>query len=166
MEHSITFRHATINDLELLEHWDEQPHVAASDPGEEDWESELQRSLEWREYLIFEKENEPIGIVVIIDPFLEESKYWGDVPPNLRAIDIWIGEAHNLGKGYGTIMMNMVIDRIFSNPDVEAILIDPLASNKKAHRFYERLGFKFVEERTFDSDDCFVYELKREEFNS
>lgn len=31
----------------------------------------------------------------------------------------------------------------------------------KAHRFYERLGFTFVEERNFDGDDSFVYLLDR-----
>ena len=45
----ITLRTATINDLALLRHWDEQPHVKASD-GDEDWnwEYELQRFPEWR----------------------------------------------------------------------------------------------------------------------
>jgi aminoglycoside 6'-N-acetyltransferase len=41
------------------------------------------------------------------------------------------------------------------------VLIDPLASNTRAHRFYERLGFEFVERRRFGADDCFVYRLPR-----
>jgi hypothetical protein len=44
---------------------------------------------------------------------------------------------------------------------VTAILIDPLASNVRAHRFYERLGFRFVERRRFGDDDCVVYVLDR-----
>jgi aminoglycoside 6'-N-acetyltransferase len=40
-----------------------------------------------------------------------------------------------------------------------AVLIDPLASNTRAHRFYGRLGFRFVERRRFGQDDCFVYRL-------
>ena len=43
----------------------------------------------------------------------------------------------------------------------ESFLIDPLASNERAHRFYERLGFAFVERRQFGADDCFVYCLER-----
>ncbi len=160
----MNFRPATIKDLELLQHWDNQPHVIVANPDEEDWEFELQRSPDWREQLIAERDGEPIGFVQIIDPHLEDSHYWGDVPPNLRAIDIWIGERENLNKGYGTTMMKMAIERIFKEPNVTAILIDPLASNTKAHRFYERLGFQFVEERVFGSDECFVYELKREHY--
>lgn len=41
------------------------------------------------------------------------------------------------------------------------MLIDPLASNERSHRFYERLGFRFVERRSFGEDDCFVYRLER-----
>jgi RimJ/RimL family protein N-acetyltransferase len=71
----------------------------------------------------------PIGFVQIIDPAREESHYWGDCEPNLRAIDIWIGEADCLNKGYGTQMMRLAIERCFADPSVTAILIDPLASN-------------------------------------
>ena len=58
-------------------------------------------------------------------------------------------------------MMQLAVQRCFEHPDVDGILIDPLKSNKKAHRFYERLGFECIEERQFDQTDCFVYELKR-----
>ena len=41
----------------------------------------------------------------IIDPLAEPTHYWGEVEPNLRALDIWIGEKDALGRGYGTAMM-------------------------------------------------------------
>lgn len=87
--------------------------------------------------------------------------YYGEVPNNLRAIDIWIGEASDLGRGYGTQMMQLALQRCFAPPEVTAVLIDPLASNVRAHRFYERMGFRFVERRLFGEDDCFVYRLER-----
>ena len=158
---NIQLRPATILDLELVEHWDRQPHVIVCDPSEEDWAYELQRSPEWREQLIAELDGTPVGFIQIIDPHKEESHYWGDVPPNLRAIDIWIGEAYNLNKGYGTIMMQLALEKCFAPPEVTSVLIDPLASNTKAHRFYERLGFRFIEERIFEGHLCFVYELMR-----
>ncbi|MEM7796231.1 MAG: GNAT family N-acetyltransferase [Cyanobacteria bacterium P01_C01_bin.118] len=159
----ITLRAATIKDLALLRHWDEQPHVMASDQDSDwKWEIELLQSPDWREQLIAELDGRPIGIIQIIDPALEDSHYWGDVVPNLRAIDIWIGEASELGKGYGTQMMRLALARCFADPAVTAVLIDPLASNTRAHRFYKRLGFRFVERRNFGADDCFVYQLKRE----
>lgn len=163
---SIKLRPANIEDLALLEHWDEQPHVVASDPNDDwGWETELEKNPEWREQLIAELDGRPIGFMQIIDPLLEESHYWGaGVEPNLRAIDIWIGEADDLGKGYGTVMMKLALEKCFAPPEVTAVIIDPLASNTDAHRFYERLGFKFVEERSFGEDDCFVYRLERADF--
>jgi len=161
----IKCRKASIDDLALLRHWDGQPHVKAAigeDDDDWEWEEELKRSPEWREFLIAELDGRPIGFMQIIDPLSEDSHYWGDVEPNLRALDIWIGEADALGKGYGSQMMQLVFQRCFADEAVTAILIDPLKSNTRAHRFYERLGFEFVEERCFDTEMCSVYQLRRE----
>jgi hypothetical protein len=83
------------------------------------------------------------------------------VAPSLRAIDIWIGEADDLGRGHGTRMMRLAVARCFADPAVTAILIDPLESNTRAHPFYERLGFRYVEHRWFGEDYCRVYRLDR-----
>ena len=158
----ICLRPATLADLDLLRHWDEQPHVIASDPNDDwIWVAELGRSPDWREQLIAELEGRAVGFVQIIDPAREESHYWGDVPGNLRAIDIWIGEATDLGQGYGTIMMQLALARCFAAPLVTAVLVDPLASNIRAHRFYKRLGFRQGESRRFGEDDCCVFYLER-----
>lgn len=160
--HGLRLRAALPSDVSILEYWDQQEHVIDSDPdGDWEWEKELVVNPIWRTQWMAELNGERIGFIQIIDPFEEETHYWGEVAPNLKAIDIWIGEEKNLGKGYGTQMMQLAIEKCFSDPKVTKILIDPLATNTKAHRFYERLGFEFVEKRKFDEDDCFVYELKR-----
>jgi aminoglycoside 6'-N-acetyltransferase len=159
---TITLRTATLADVALLRRWDEQPHVVESDPNDEwGWETELGRTPDWREQLIAEVDGRPIGFVQIIDPAREDSRYWGDAPADLRAVDIWIGEAEDLGKGYGTQIMRQVLTRCFADPSVTAVLLDPLANNVRSHHFYERLGFRFVERRQFGQDDCFVYQLTR-----
>lgn len=158
----IQLREATIEDLSTLKHWDEQPHVNKSDPNDDwHWEVELPKRHNWRELLIAEANGTPIGFMQIIDPALEETHYWGEIAPGYRAIDIWIGESYNLGKGYGTIMMSQALERCFDNLEVHSVLIDPLSSNTKAIRFYERLGFQFVEDRQFGDDDCSVYMITR-----
>ncbi len=163
---NITLRKATLNDLRFVKHWNEQPHVIASDPNDDwNWAVELDHEPAWREQLVAELDGKPLGFIQIIDPALEESHYWGEVPGNLRAIDIWIGEEQNLGKGYGTVMMNLAIERCFANEDVMTILIDPLESNSLAHRFYERMGFRYIGRRTFGEDRCFVYQLDRKKFS-
>ena len=161
----LRLRPASLDDLPLLQRWDEAPHVVDSDPNDDwGWETELARDPDWREQLVAEAEGRPIGFVQIIDPAREDSHYWGDCGPGLRAIDIWIGEADALGQGFGTRMMDEALRRCFPSPEVTAVLIDPLASNTDAQRFYARLGFRFVETRRFGLDDCHVMRLERVEW--
>ena len=77
------------------------------------------------------------------------------------ALDIWIGEVTDTGKGYGEKMMRLACDRCFADPSISAIIIDPLASNTRAILFYERLGFEFEERRIIGGDDIYVMRLGR-----
>jgi aminoglycoside 6'-N-acetyltransferase len=156
-------RPAVLSNLPLLQSWDAKQHVIAAGGDDDtfDWEYELPRQVGWRAMLIGEADGRPVGIIQIIDPALEETHYWGEIEPNLRAIDIWIGDEADLGRGYGSEMMYLALDFCFADPAVNAVLIDPLASNTRAHRFYERLGFVCVDRRMFELDDCLVYRLDR-----
>ncbi len=156
------FRKATPRDISLLRHWGEQPHVLTSDPNSDwEWEAELLVDADWREQLIYEIDGRPVGFVQIMDPAGDPDRYWGEVKENLRAIDIWIGLASDLGQGHGSEMMRLALERCFADPEVAAVLIDPLASNTRAHRFYRKHGFEFVEERWFGPDHCFVFRKGR-----
>jgi aminoglycoside 6'-N-acetyltransferase len=161
-------RAAEPTDMALLCSWDAKPHVIAArgDDGGFDWESELSRNPDWREFLIAESDDRPVGFIQIIDPAWEETNYWGGPEPDLRAIDIWIGEEADLARGYGTQMLRLALERCFADAAVTAILLDPLASNTRAHRFYERFGFKPVGRRMFGNDDCIVYRLERHAWQS
>ncbi len=154
-------RPATPEDIPLLRQWDEQPHVLESGVEDWDWEDMLAVDPPWRALLIAETAGRPIGFLQIIDPAEEDTHYWGDCGPNLRAIDIWIGEADAIGRGNGRRMMTLAIERCFAAPNVTAILIDPLDTNTRAHRFYEALGFRLIGPRRFGDDDCLVYRLTR-----
>ncbi len=156
-------RPATIEDVPILSYWDTLPHVVAATGDDDviDWEWELTRETDWKWDLVAEVDEEPIGIVQIIDPAREETHYWGDIESNLRAIDIWIGPAEFLGQGYGTLMMQEALKQCFSDPAVTAVLIDPLEHNKRARNFYERIGFRYLEDRIFGQDHCAVYRLDR-----
>lgn len=158
-------------DVPLFERWSRQPHVIAAttdDPAAEqafedaNWPDELAAQDEYNEYLVAELNGRPIGAMQLIDPNLEKTHYWGEIQPDLRAVDIWIGESDCLGKGYGETMMRLAFQRCFADPAVTAIVIDPLASNKRAHRFYRRLGFEPIGRRMFGDDDCIVHELSRD----
>jgi aminoglycoside 6'-N-acetyltransferase len=161
---NLILRPATPADLNLLQRWDQEPDVGnALIDSDWHWKTELPRHPDWRAWLIAEVDGRPIGFMQIIDPEHEETQYWGCMDAGHRAIDIWIGEPDARNKGYGTQMMEQAIERIFADPTVHTILIDPLESNTRAHRFYESLGFQYVVRRCFGDDVCSVYKLTRPE---
>jgi aminoglycoside 6'-N-acetyltransferase len=173
----ITLRPATMADIPTFDRWDLEPHVISAtsdDPnapkafGETYWPDEIALQDEYYQYFVAELDGRPVGGMQIIDPHLEKTHYWGDVEPNLRAVDIWIGDAGDLGKGYGETMMRLALRLCFSEPDVTAIIIDPLASNTRAHKFYQRIGFKPVGLQRLgdDDDDCLVHKLTRAEWRN
>lgn len=164
----LRLRPATKADIPLLKRWDEKPHVKAAGGDDDwyDWGKEIPRKADWGELLIAEEDGRPVGVMEIIDPAAEPSHYWGESEQNLRALDIWIGEEEDLGRGLGTRMMRAALDRCFADKKVRAVLIDPLESNVRARRFYERLGFRFAERRVFDTDECIVYRLTRADYEA
>jgi aminoglycoside 6'-N-acetyltransferase len=162
---SVRLRPATLDDVKLLDYWDTQQHVidcGGADDGH-DWRGDISRGADWQEILIGQADGRAVGVVVIIDPAREETHYWGDCDDNLRAIDIWLGEKDDLGKGLGGEMMRQAIARCFDAPEVTAIIIDPLAENVRAQRFYARHGFAPIERRIFGNDDCLVMRLDKGE---
>jgi aminoglycoside 6'-N-acetyltransferase len=172
----IYLRPAIEADIPTLKAWDKAPHVIAATTDEEDaeeahegvtWEDEIAMQSDVYRYYVAELNGRPIGAMQIIDPHLEPTKYWGEIEPHLRALDIWIGPAEMLGHGYGAAMMRAALMLCFADPAVDAIVIDPLASNLRAHAFYQRLGFKPDGRRLFhDEDDCLVHRLTRADWRN
>ncbi len=154
---ALRLRRARPGDLALLETWDRDPAVMAAgvDGASWRWARELRRAPPWREMLIAETWGRPVGFVQIIDPCREESRYWGRVPAGLRAVDLWIGAAADRGRGLGARMMRLALARCRA-AGARAVLIDPLARNRSALRFYRRMGFRPVGRRRFGEDDCLV----------
>ncbi|MEL6536979.1 MAG: GNAT family N-acetyltransferase [Bacteroidota bacterium] len=163
LPYPISLRDATGTDAPLLRHWDQQAHVREATNADEDWEweQELSRKPPWRQQLIAMLDDRPLGFVQIIDPYEEETHYWGHVEPNLRAIDVWLGNSADRRKGYGTSIMRLAFQRCFASAQVQGILIDPFLTNEAAHRFYETLGFKKLGPRELEGDLCLVYRLDR-----
>ena len=157
----LKFRPASISDLDLLKFWDQQPHIIEAGANDWDWDKDLNESAEWRQQYIIEYDDRPIGFVQIMDPATPENNYWHPIPNNYKAIDIWIGEKEYLGRGIGTNIMEMAMDICFSDPMVEAIVIDPLSSNLRAIQFYKRLGFEHLEDRIMQGEEIYVMIRKR-----
>ncbi|MDB4972762.1 MAG: family N-acetyltransferase [Myxococcaceae bacterium] len=166
----IILRPATLDDVPTLERWDVEPDVIAATTsaadaeqafGDHDWRLELAQQSAVSYFLIAERDTRPVGALQICDPREEPTHYWGEIEAHLRAIDIWIGDAADRGRGYGAVMMELAHARCFADPLVTAIVIDPLASNTRAIAFYRRLGYEPVGRQMFGDDDCYVHKLAR-----
>jgi aminoglycoside 6'-N-acetyltransferase len=164
---AVVLRPAVLADAPLLRSWESAPHLAGH-LGDDDWQWEqaLRAPHASREPFIAESNGRPIGFVEILNPSLDPERYWGDAPAGLRAIDIWIGEPDAVGRGHGSAMMRQALGRCFAAPEVTAVMVDPLAGNIDAHRFYARLGFRPVERRRFGDDDTLVMRLERHEWET
>ncbi len=159
-------RKATPGDARLLRSWEDQPHVAAAGIEDWPWDAMLADDPDWRQIRIAEVAGRPVGVLQIIDPAREETGYWGDCGPGLRAIDIWIGPPDALGRGIGTAMMRAALALCFAPPDVHAVVIDPRPDNHAAHRFYRRLGFVFLEHRRLGDSDAAIFQLTRADWGA
>lgn len=164
-------RLATRDDLPLLERWDRDPAVqAATGGGDDDWTWDDSFALDGYDAFLFEVDEggalRPVGVVQILDPHRDATRYWGDVPPGIRALDLWIGAPEDRGRGLGAAMLRAAVARCFADPDVREVWLDPLASNVRACRFYEREGFRLVGPRRFGEDDCLVYRLSRADWDA
>jgi aminoglycoside 6'-N-acetyltransferase len=167
---AVVLRPATLDDAAIMHRWDRDPAVIAcssDNPEAEvafegaDWAEEIAAATPLSFHLIAEERGRPVGALQIVDPHLEPTAYWGAIEPDLRAIDVWIGDPADRNRGLGAEIMRQAIELCFAAPAVAAIVIDPLASNTAAHRFYRRLGFEPVGRRLFGTDDCLVHRLER-----
>ncbi len=153
-----------IDDVELLVAWDQDADVAAAlgGPGARwyDWPTELERDVPWRELLIAEENDRPVGFVQLTDAREEESHYWGtDVGDDIWAVDIWIGSPSDRGRGLGAQVMHLACERAFGRQGARSVLVDPKVTNHRAIAFYQKLGFRPVSKRYLDDSDCFVMRL-------
>lgn len=160
----ISLRPMRLADVELLERWDEDPELNAQIAGRGsdwyDWDIELAREVSWRELLMIEHDGRTVGFVQLLDAAADEEGYWADVEPGTWAVDMWIGEPADRGRGVGSVAMTQALDRLFAERGAQSVLVDPLVSNDRAIAFYESVGFVGVEERVLDGDRCLVMHLR------
>ncbi|WBW95632.1 GNAT family N-acetyltransferase [Oceanirhabdus sp. W0125-5] len=71
-------------------------------------------------------------------------------------LDIWISSTRNLGKGYGTEAIKLVIEFVHSNYGIKTFIIRPWIKNNNAIKAYEKCGFKEIE--VFDPSDFYSEE--------
>ena len=78
-----------------------------------------------------------------------DNGWWGTHIEDITGtvgIDIIIGETDFIGKGYGSTILKLFIEKIYKETNATKIITDPDPNNLTAIRFYEKVGFRKVKE--------------------
>jgi RimJ/RimL family protein N-acetyltransferase len=146
---SVSLRPLERSDFPLLQRWLSEPHVDAW------WHEALDLAglehkygprIDGREpthVFIIEQESRPIGWI--------QWYRWSDYPkhaaqlktePNAAGIDLTIGEASELGKGFGpSAIREFILEVASAEPGIAAIVTDPEERNSRSCRAFEKAGF-------------------------
>lgn len=138
---NLTIRNATVEDADLLSAWwndgkimahagfpngtGETPHAIAEKISKD--EDDVCRRL------IVEHDKMPIG----------EMSYY-NVGNDTAEIGIKICDFSEQNKGYGKILLSMLIHSLFSKYGYKKIILDTNLNNDRAQHVYEELGFKKI----------------------
>lgn len=145
----LSFRPLEMTDLPMLHEWLCRPHVS------EWWQpsptlAEVEEGFApmtdtghdtTRGYIALAG-GRPIGFIQCYVVMDSEGGWWEDeTDPGARGIDQFLANADQLGIGLGSAMVRAFVDRLFEDPQVTQVQIDPSPDNARAIRSYEKAGF-------------------------
>ena len=140
---NLTIRNATVEDADLLSLWWNDGKIMAhagfpNGTGETSYQiaERLKRDTDEDRRLIIELDKRPIG----------EMNYGKD-GENTVEIGSKICDFSEHDKGYGKILLSMLISSLFKDMGYKKIILDTNMNNKRAQHVYEELGFKKVRVR-------------------
>ena len=135
---NLTIRNATVKDADLLSSWWNDGKIMAhagfpNGTGETASEiaEKIKKETDEDRRLIIELDKRPIG----------EMGY-GRESEDTVEIGIKICEFSEQNKGYGKILLSMLIFSLFKDMGYKKIILDTNVNNKRAQHVYEELGFK------------------------
>lgn len=155
-EASICFRPLGLLDLPMLHEWLNRPHVklwwegdvSMADVHEHYAPMTLAASSTRAHIALLQGDGkadaaQPIGFIQSYVVMGSGGGWWEDeTDPGARGIDQFLAHASQLGQGLGTAMVRAFVDRLFHDPCVTQVQVDPAPDNVRAIRCYEKAGFR------------------------
>jgi aminoglycoside 6'-N-acetyltransferase len=139
---TVTFTPVTEEHRALLESWLWQPHWR-------EWWGEPEEELRLI-YAVEDGEHEPYLACLSDEPVAYVQAWWPSQHPDLewqhgmpmttRGIDISIGDAEDLGKGLGPLILKHFAAKLFAE-GATRLVIDPDLRNERAIAAYLKAGF-------------------------
>ena len=162
MSAAVTFTPVTEAHRTLLESWVTQPHWREwwGDPAEELRLIYAVEDGEHEPYIAHVGER-PVAYIQAWWPTKHEDIIWQrGMPATTRGIDISIGDAADLGKGLGTLIIRHFAAKLFAE-GATRLVIDPDLRNERAIACYMKAGFTPYDE----ADGSLLMELLPEDFD-
>lgn len=110
---------------------DEEPHFFGNKPG-------------LSKYLLIEYDDQIIGTI--------SHTYNNGKIPNME-LDIWLRSVKYTGKGIGTKVIKLLVERLIEDKNIATFIIRPWINNPRAIRAYEKCGFAATD--TFNPEDYY-----------
>ena len=108
-------------------------------------------------------DKKPVGYIQYYLAANGSSDWWPDVPgEGVVGIDQFIADNELLGQGLGTAMITQFIARLFEDPKITEIRVDPRPDNLRAIRCYSKVGFRKVGPITTPDGAAIMMVLLRE----
>ncbi len=145
----ITFQPLAAQDIPLLHEWLCRPHVRQwwGDPGDPqtvaaDYLPLTDPASPDRAYIAL-LDGEPVGYIQSYCVMGDAAEGWwpDESDPGARGIDQFLADGGRLGQGLGTRMVQAFVARLFADPAVTRIQVDPAPANARAIACYRRAGF-------------------------
>jgi RimJ/RimL family protein N-acetyltransferase len=146
------FEPVTDADLPTLREWLDRPHVAEW----WDWDRPVAMAQVHEEFSPSRRDplvshyvawhgGRRIGFIQSYVVAGAGGGWWPDErDPGARGIDQFLADPADLGRGLGTAMISAFVDRLFDDPAVTKVQIDPNPENARAIRCYEKVGAERV----------------------
>ncbi len=134
----------------LLHEWLSRPHVAewwTPTPSlaevEQDFLPSIVGTVPHRCFLAIDH-TAPIGFIQFYVPVeCHHEGWWLDEhDPGVRGIDHFLADPGQLGRDLGSAMVRAFVARLFADPAVTRVQVDPAPANRRAIRCYEKAGFR------------------------
>ncbi|MDF2628966.1 MAG: family N-acetyltransferase [Symbiobacteriaceae bacterium] len=94
---------------------------------------------------IFEWEGRPVGYVQFYPVVGEDlGNYECEPGPLTYGVDLFIGEPEFWGRSIGTALLRLVLEHLVHGCGAGRVVIDPVVTNARAIRSYEKCGFRKV----------------------
>jgi aminoglycoside 6'-N-acetyltransferase len=161
----ITWRRLSEHDFPLLRQWLEQPHVARWWNHETSIEAVARdfgaaaRGEEPSEDLLTFLDGRPLGLVqrcrlADYPDYLAELAATVEVPHETMSIDYLIGDPQQVGRGFGTQMIQSIIQATWNDhPAAASVLIPVSAANRASWRALDKAGLHRVAEGDLEPDN-------------